>query len=193
MKKLLITATIALAAISLNAATVKWTDWTAASGYLYGGATEGIVTSGSAYLMYVTNAYTQSSLVDDYYAVKGNVGSTVSAMTDSGALATGTGTVSNGRIAATESSSELAGDDGTVYFVVFNDDKMFISTITDAEYDSMTGRSDASFGNMTAASHVDWEQLAAYSGAGWYSVPEPTSGMLLLVGCALMALKRKRA
>ena len=36
---------------------------------------------------------------------------------------------------------------------------------------------------------------AGYSGAGWYSasVPEPTSGLLLLLGMAGLALKRKRA
>ena len=34
---------------------------------------------------------------------------------------------------------------------------------------------------------------ATYSGAGWYAVPEPTSGLLLLIGVAGLALKRKRA
>ena len=32
-----------------------------------------------------------------------------------------------------------------------------------------------------------------FSGAGWYAVPEPTSGLLMLVGLAGLALCRKRA
>ena len=32
-----------------------------------------------------------------------------------------------------------------------------------------------------------------YTSAGWQSVPEPTSGLLLLIGVAGLALKRKRA
>ena len=39
------------------------------------------------------------------------------------------------------------------------------------------------------------ENLTEYAGAGWYtqSVPEPTSGLLLLLGMAGLALKRKHA
>ncbi len=35
--------------------------------------------------------------------------------------------------------------------------------------------------------------VAAYTGATYTSVPEPTSGLMLLMGMALVALKRKRA
>lgn len=46
----------------------------------------------------------------------------------------------------------------------------------------------SSAGLFTAAS-------GAYTsnGAGWYAVPEPTSGLLMLLGMAGLALKRKRA
>ena len=191
MKKLLITAAVALAAIGLNAATV---NWSATKGYLYDGATTPAkITSGSAYLMFVTNSYTQGDLVNDFYTAKGNVASTITAMTNSGALATTAGTIGdNARIGSTEST--YAGTtDATLYFVVFNDDKMYVSITADAPYDSVTDTYSASFAAITASSKVTFDANAAYSEAGWYSVPEPTSGMLLLVGCALMALKRKRA
>jgi len=40
---------------------------------------------------------------------------------------------------------------------------------------------------------VDDDGTGAYSGDGWYAIPEPTSGLLLLIGMAGLVLKRKRA
>lgn len=191
MKKLIMAAVIAVAAIGANAATV---NWQATKGNLYdGAATPATITSGSAYLMYVTAAYTQADLVADFYAAKGNATATLTAMGESGALATGAGTIgSNARIAGAESTYATTAD-GTAYFVVFNDDKMYVSITTDALYDSMSGEVDATFASISNSSKISLDANAPYSSAGWYSVPEPTSGMLLLVGCALMVLKRKRA
>ena len=191
MKKLIMAAVIAVAAIGANAATV---NWQATKGYLWdGAATPAKITSGSAYLMYVTTAYTQSDLVSAFYAANGDSAATLTAMSESGVMATGAGTISSTAQIAGASTSNLAGADGTVYFVVFNDEKMYISSTANAEYDTVMGTSNATFASMTSSSKVTFDDGAAYTSAGWYSVPEPTSGMLLLVGCALMALKRKRA
>lgn len=193
MKKLLITAAVALAAIGLNAATVSWS---ATSGYLYNGkgSDSTKITSGTAYLMFVTSTYTQSSLVDAFYAAKGDVATTLAAMSASGALATGAGTIgSNARITGATSTYDSMAD-ASAYFVVFNDSKMYISLEKEALYDSVTSKYPIAFDtSMTSSSKTTFEDNAAYTSAGWYAVPEPTSGMLLLVGCALMALKRKRA
>lgn len=53
----------------------------------------------------------------------------------------------------------------------------------------------ASFASATGAKMLSWgDQTAATQGGGaWQSVPEPTSGLLLLLGVAGLALKRKRA
>ena len=191
MKKLMMAAAVALAAIGLNAATV---NWQASKGYLYDGVSANKITSGSAYLMYVTAGYTQSDLVSAFAAANGDSVATLAAMSASGAMATGAGTIgSNSRITGASSTSDLAAADGSVYFVVFNDDKMYVSITADALYDSVMGTSDASFASISASSKVDLQAADGYSAAGWYAVPEPTSGLLMLLGMAGLALRRRRA
>ncbi|MBQ8124580.1 MAG: PEP-CTERM sorting domain-containing protein [Kiritimatiellae bacterium] len=192
MKKLIMAAAVALAAIGLNAATV---NWAATKGYLYDGASANKITTGSAYLMYVTAGYTQSDLVSAFAAANGDSSATLAAMSASGAMASGAAAIGdNARIAVSSSTSDLAAADGSVYFVVFNDDKMYVSITADALYDSVMGSSDASFASITASSKVDLQAADGYSAAGWYTaVPEPTSGLLMLLGMAGLALRRKRA
>lgn len=190
-KKLMMTMAVAAAAAVVNAAAVSWG---AEKGYLYeaGGANK--ITSGTAYLMFATSAFDQSALVSAFDGANGDSTATLAAMTGSGALATGTGTVgSNARIAATESTYALTGD-GSAYFVVFNGDKMYISDAMDATYDSLSDSVEIAFGGMsTSSKNAALNSAGGYSGAGWYAAPEPTSGLLMLMGFAGLALRRRRA
>lgn len=193
MKKLLASAAIAIAAINLNAASVTWQ---ATKGALYDGAgTPAKLTSGSAYLMFVTSSYTQSNLLDAFIAANGDATATLASMSASGAMATGAGTIgaSNSRPAGTGTYDLSA--DATAYFVVFYDGKMYVSYTTDALYDSVTGEATASFTTaLTSISKTTLDASAGYSAAGsWYAVPEPTSGLLMLLGMAGLALRRRHA
>ena len=191
MKKLMMAAVVALAAIGLNAASVNWST---PRGYLYDGESAQKITSGSAYLMYVTAGYAQADLVAAFVTAEGDAGKTLAAMTASGAMATGAGDIgTNARITGAESTSSLAGADGTIYFVVFNDDKMYVSITAAAEYDSLMGTSSATFASISASSKLEFDASKGYSAAGWYTVPEPTSGLLMLLGMAGLALRRRRA
>ena len=194
MKKLMMAVAVALAGLGVNAATVSWG---ATKGYLYDGAeTPDKVTSGAAYLMYVTADYAQSDLVAAFKAANYDSAATLTAMQTSGAMATGVGAVgSNARITGAESTSTLAANDGaSAYFVVFNGDKMYVSIIADQVYDPVSGESTLAFASITASSKLSFDANAGYSAAGWYgNVPEPTSGLLMLVGLAGLALRRKRA
>ena len=51
-----------------------------------------------------------------------------------------------------------------------------------------------SFGSVTSSSKAFNDVAGGYTSAGWYgAVPEPTSGLLMLLGMAGLALRRKRA
>ena len=86
------------------------------------------------------------------------------------------------------------------YFLVFNNavleksDYVFVSEV-DGEGRSIatSGASPAEATASVAAYASDTFNTSTFSAGGWYAIPEPTSGLLLLVGGALLALKRRRA
>jgi len=184
MKKLM----IALAAVAVGfAANAASFTWKATSGYLYdGAATPAKITSGSAYLLF-TSALTQDALVTAFAADAATAASTVAT------TAVSTGTIGdNARIALTEFTADVTTDQ-TAYFVVFNGDSMYVSITADAGY-AAVGTSDILFNSISSSSKLKFDVADGYSAAGWYAaVPEPTSGLLMLLGMAGLALRRKRA
>lgn len=190
MKRLITLVTVIVTTACASAATI---NWQASKGYLYAAGTETKITTGDAYLMLVTSSYTQSDLVSAFVAAKGNAAATISAMTASGALATGTGTIgANARISG--SSTYNFSSDITAYFVVFNSNNMYVSSEASGLYDSVSSSSDMSFAAMSTSSKAAaLDATKGYTSAGWYAVPEPTSGLLILVGLAGLALRRRRA
>ena len=185
MKKLIIALVAVAAGFTVNAASFTWK---ATSGYLYDGAeTPAKITSGTAYLLFASDL-TQSDLVTAFAADAATAASTVaSKAVSSSAIG------SNARIAQSDSFTVSVTSDQTAYFVVFNGENMYISGATDATYYAV-GDFDIAFGSMSASSKTMLDKTTGYSTAGWYgAVPEPTSGLLMLLGMAGLALKRKRA
>ena len=190
MKKLMMMLSAGLLAVGANAASV---NWTATKGYLYDGTGDSAprVTSGTAYL--VLSTYAQSDLVSLYASKEGDSAATLTVLQGNAAYL-GTGTIGeNARIAGDGTTS--ATDSITAYFVVFGGDKMYISDTATSSYDALMAEHTLPFASMTNSSRLTLDASAGYSTAGWYaaSVPEPTSGLLMLLGMAGLALRRRRA
>ena len=182
MKKLMLAITVVALGISANAAALKWGSGTVT---LADSTTAGKDTvSASLFLVDATTyatyaAYTSGKeLSDAVYAAYGSATASATATTSKKGVATITdpttyanGSTAYGIILYTEGDNYM----GNVATYTFTSD--MDSTIGDL---SMTIGGDVGGGSTATA----WSTAA---------VPEPTSGLLLLLGMAGLALKRKRA
>lgn len=78
----------------------------------------------------------------------------------------------------------IAGNNYDFYFVIEDNGKTFTSAAKTGVTAQATATTLINFGNM---------QSATQNASNWAAVPEPTSGLLMLLGMAGLALKRKRA
>ena len=195
MKKIMIAlAAAAFAAVS-HAATVSWT--------INGVAEDSVaLTSGHVYMFFATseaNAISESAALIDLAGSGSAVFTTAmgSAVWDDTKKATAAGNFSMGTSAALggytlPTNAALGLDGNTTYYayaVIFDTE-----TISDSSnyivtnYKAVTTAGDSSSLNKSIA-------IGSQASATWYAVnvPEPTSGLLMLLGMAGLALRRRRA
>ena len=187
MKKLMIAAcAIALAGV-VQAASYTWSS--TGTVYTYDSADPDwpTVAAGTTAYFVFASAYSQADLVSDFSGNSVNY-------TKLSAL--GNGTINaDGGVNATAATGDYTSNQ-TAYFVVFQDaEHMFVSDTTTAAYNALTA-ANVAFDSAQVDdvwSDTPFQASAGYQGGGWYAVPEPTSGLLMLLGMAGLALRRKRA
>ena len=197
MKKLMMAIGVVALAATVQAADIRWYN---SSPISPAGDTSGIVASGTVYLF---SGSGQADLLAGYVVAIAAGTADTYFLSASGLFGTGTLTA-NSKFSATTVTdasvdgsgkitwSETTSDASRSYFeVLVSGDNVYLSdTITTSVRG--TGNTNLAFsGNESRAA---LKQAAdGYAGGGWYAVPEPTSGLLLVLGMAGLALKRKRA
>ena len=188
MKKLIIALAAVALGVSAHAANVRWTTSTA----LFMG-NDSDTFAGTVYLVDTASGsggIAQAALLSAF------LGGTLTI----GNYDVASASASAGKITAT-TLNPIQKSDGTdygpgsvsFYMVAIDGDKIFIS---DSKSVTLTtiGSTGAGF-SLKAQSTAAASLSTTFSAGGWYtkSVPEPTSGLLMLVGLGALALRRRKA
>ena len=193
MKKLIIGAVAVLAAVSVNAAAVTWE-----SGVVFGPSdANGTISATSTYkLADSSTASMYLFLIDsaENYAAVQSAGAYATYKDSLASADATTSTLSSSKFATLTTEGHAASE--TVYAAIlftYNDGNKdwYLENYATVDINDLGADGKVSTlaryigGNKTAG------QLASWSSAS--SVPEPTSGLLMLLGMAGLALRRKRA
>ena len=192
MKKMIIGAVAVLAAVSVNAAAITWQSGVVfgpsdAAGTLVASSGYKLADSSTAsmYVFLIENATAYAKVQSDgVWATYGDKLGTADATTS---------TLSSSKFADLTTSGHSAGDN--VYAAIlftYNDgskdwylENTAAITVNDlGANESLSNLARYVGGNKTSGQLASW---------GSQAVPEPTSGLLMLVGLAGLALRRKRA
>lgn len=181
MKKIIIAAFVAVFSMAVNAALANWTVT-----YSYKPGTTSYNEGWSVYF-FDANQVSRAQMItaiegNSYQTYIDSYGGLAEDLTDSEGYALGT------------SKKTTYGNPETItgYFVLFNSD---ISTV-DPTLAYVSATMDQATGGTTGqtADFVWGDMTQTQTLSNWTAVaPEPTSGLLLLIGMAGIALKRKRA
>ena len=177
MKKIICALAIAVSAFAVNAATVNWNG--------LGGKLATTGDNATTYSIYLVNSTAFGSVSDAVTSIMG--GSSDGVLATTAGITAGTGfrfSVVGGELAGTWNT----GDTLSAYTIILDGStataENYLATATVNATVSSAGLAAVSHGSMASLS---WNEVPTAD------IPEPTSGLLLLLGVAGLALKRKRA
>ena len=188
MKKLMILAcAVAVAAVS-QAATYNWNVGTAAGGELLKHSSE-VAVSGVD-MFFVNAADVSWDLTDAWAGLKDGT----MTFADLTAEAVYNDTLTDGALTYTKPafSTEASNKSHTFYVLVQDGDSYFLNEEVISGATTTSGKDLKYAYGWSGDADADFGNAASYTEGGWYTVPEPTSGLLLLLGVAGLALRRKQ-
>lgn len=179
MKKIMVILGAVLMCSAASAATVLWS---ASETFADSKGVDSTDTRNIAAYLFDASTVSQSALFDNWNS-------------------TGTADLSGAKVASTwydaygQNVTTEIGESGTkeLFWAVVNGDELFISSTISQDI-SAIGQTEFNFKDESGKVFAD--KQSSFAGAGWYTtaaVPEPTSGLLMLVGLAGLALRRRRA
>lgn len=172
MKKLTLMLTIVAMAGIAQAAAFKWSTGALTAPNADGSVGTTSAASATGTWLASISLYSDAACTTAIEGLTGNTSSTVNVM--------------GSNIAGTFSGATFAYDNTTLYYAVLE-----LSYTTDAGVQTLT--TDVVSTTLKTTGNTTLNFSTAISNATWTAVPEPTSGLLLLLGMAGLALKRKRA
>ena len=193
MKKLLVAFAAVAVSIVASAATM---NWGVSYSYDYNGngnVDDGLRGTAQTYLVYLFDAVSYS-LTDLNSAIANNTYKTDWTANKIGQATISGAADSDGSFAASIDSSAFSVQEGVAsgLLVILNTDSV------DTADHAYIVAANANVPTSGVAGIFMWENedidlVGTNTTSNWTAVPEPTSGLLLLVGGALLALKRRRA
>ena len=186
MKKLIMVAAV-MAAVAANAASFSWKTTT--TGKVYEAGTTTTLASATAYL-FDAGKVSQAAVLAAF-----NAGTSISTLAYADTTSVVSGAIAEKAFDVPTGYAE--GDAFAGYFALVVDDSIYIG-VTSSVNTPATGNMTMSF-NAKSSSQAAALDTATFGSAGWYNktspspIPEPTSGLLMLLGFAGLALRRKRA
>lgn len=193
MKKLMLALAVVVMAACAQAATVSWNIVNVK------GPDGNALSGGSVYVFFTAGTSADTSWVTDLAgkgasAVSAAMGSANKNYTMGAAVAAGNYSLSTANGFTLPSNADLGLSGGTAYTayaVIFD-----TATITDESKFYVTAARTNTTWEDSASNNKVWALTATTSSvaSNWHQVvPEPTSGLLMLVGLGALALRRRRA
>lgn len=181
MKKLLIIATVAMAALASNAATFDWSimpnGWSATK-----------PASGDTYYAVLSTAIESSTDLGKALA-SGNKDNILSELGKISEKSTGTFTTAFGNASGKITVDVPTATALSAVIIAMTDDQFLVSNAAAGQAYTPTATGDKVIATWSTQSG----NPVAGTWTNFQAAPEPTSGLMLLLGVGLMALKRKRA